>query len=146
MTDTLATGIPAEPAGSIPARRIRLLAFLAIAVFMLAGPVIEQFAGTRTVFWRSWTMFSGIGIGLVDASFSVRQPDGTSAPIDRFAVLGERRNGKLRRIETSEELTSIIERLCAALGSGADLRVKARQATRDGWRIINTGEQNACPG
>jgi len=135
-----------ERAGSIPARRIRLLAFLAIVAFMLAGPVIEQFAGTRTVFWRSWTMFSGIGIGLVDASFSVRQPDGTSAPIDRFAVLDERRNGKLRRIETSEELTSIIEQLCAALGSGADLRVKARQATRDGWRVINTREQNACPG
>jgi hypothetical protein len=34
----------------------------------------------------------------------------------------------------------------ASLGSGADLRVKARQAARDGWRIINAGEQNACPG
>jgi hypothetical protein len=145
VTDTISTGILPERAGSIPARRIRLLAFLAIAVFMLAGPVIEQFAGTRTVFWRSWTMFSGIGTGLIDVSFSVPHPDGTLMPIDRFVALGERRYGKLRRIETSEELTSITERLCAAFGAGADLRVKARQATRDGWRIINMGEQNACP-
>jgi hypothetical protein len=146
MADTAATGISAEPAGSIPVRRIRLIIFMTVAAFMLAGPVSEQLAGTRTVFWRSWTMFSGIGIGLIDASFSVRPPDGGLMPIDRFVALGERRNGKLRRIETSEELTSIVERLCAALGSGADLRVQARQATRDGWRIITMGEQNACPG
>lgn len=146
MTDTISTGILRGRAGSIPARRIRLVMFLAIAAFMLAGPVIEQFVGTRTVFWRSWTMFSGIGIGVIDASFSVRQPDGSSMPVDRFAALDERRNGKLRRIETTEELTAIIQRLCAALGSGADLRVKARQATRDGWRVVTMGEQNACPG
>ena len=143
MTDMISTGISAERAGSIPTRRIRLVMFLAIAAFILAGPVIEQFAGTRTVFWRSWTMFSGIGIGLIDASFSV---PGSLMPIDRFAALDERRNGKLRRIETTEELTVIVQRLCAALGQGAYLRVKARQATRDGWRVINTGEQNACPG
>lgn len=146
MTDVLSTGISTEPAGSLPARRVRLIIFMAIAAFMLAGPVIEQLVGTRTVFWRSWTMFSGIGIGLVDATFSSRQPDGSLMPIDRFAVLDERRNGKLRRIETTEELTSIIAQLCASLGAGADLRVKARQATREGWRIINMGEQNACPG
>jgi hypothetical protein len=116
---------------------------MVIAAFMLAGPVIEQFVGTRTAFWRSWTMFSGIGIGLIDASFSV---PGSLTPVDRFAALDERRNGKLRRIETTEELMAIIQRLCAAFGEGAELRVKARQATRDGWRVINTGEQNACPG
>lgn len=146
MTDTLATGISTEPAGSIPARRVRLMVFLAIALFILAGPMVEQVFGQRTAFWRSWTMFSGIGIGLIDASFSVRQADGSLTPIDRFATLDERRNGKLRRIETSEELSSIIARLCASLGAGAELRVKARQATRDGWRIIHPGEQNACPG
>jgi hypothetical protein len=143
VAETVATGISSERAGRIPARRIRLAIFIIIATFMLAGPVIEQFVGTRTVFWRSWTMFSGIGIGLIDASFSV---PGSLTPVDRFAALDERRNGKLRRIETTEELTAIIRRLCAALGAGADLRVKARQATRDGWRVINTGEQNACPG
>lgn len=146
MTDILATGISTEPAGSVPARRVRLILFLAIAVFLLAGPMIEQVFGQRTAFWRSWTMFSGIGIGLVDASFAIPQPDGSLKPVDRFATLDEKRNGKLRRIETSEELMSIIARLCASLGAGADLRVKARQATRDGWRVINPGEQNACPG
>lgn len=146
MADTVAAGISDERAGTIPARRIRLVIFMAVAAFMLAGPVIEQLVGTRTVFWRSWTMFSGIGIGLIDASFSVRQPEGSLMSVDRFVTLDERRNGKLRRIETPEELTAIIERLCASLGAGADLRVKARQATRDGWRSLNMGEQNACPG
>lgn len=146
MTDTVSTGLSTERAGSDSARRVRIIIFMAIAAFMLAGPVIEQFVGTRTVFWRSWTMFSGIGIGVIDVSFSTPHRDGSLMPIDRFVALDEKRNGKLRRIETIEELSSIIERLCTAFGGGADLRVKARQATRDGWRVINRGEQNACPG
>lgn len=146
MVDAVSTGLTAQPASSVRARHVRLVLFLAIAAFMLAGPVIEQALGTRTVFWRSWTMFSGIGLGLIETSFTTRAPDGTSRPLDRFAVLGVPLGGKLKRIEDADELTSIIERLCAVLGSGADLRVVARLATRGGWRIIRTEKQNACAG
>lgn len=111
---------------------------------MLAGPVTEQILGLRTTFWRSWTMFSAIGIGLIDVSFASRSPDGTLTPVDRFRLLGAKPDGKLRRIENADELAAVIQRLCAALAPGADLRVTARQATSQGWQMLRTEAQNAC--
>lgn len=146
MADTVVTGISAEPAGSMTARSVRLAVFIAIALFMLAGPVVEQVLGTRSTFWRSWTMFSGIGLGLVDASFQTRQSDGTLLPLDRFATLDAQRDRKVRRIVGADELTKLIQRLCQALGPEADLRVKARVAMRQGWQIIRTEDRNACAG
>lgn len=146
MTDVVSTGIAARPEGSIRAARLRLGLFLSIAAVMIAGPVAEQVFGLRTAAVRSWTMFSAIGLGIIDVSFAARQPDGTLTPIDRFDLLAARRDRKLKRIEDREELDWIIDRLCSALGPDADLRVTARQATRSGWQTIRTDEQNACPG
>jgi len=142
LTDAVSTDLSARPAGS--AVRLRLVLFMAIAAFMVTGPVIEQGFGARTAFWRSWTMFSGIGLGVIDASFAIRQPDGSLVPLDRFAMLGASHDGKLKRIEDRDELASIIMRLCEAAGQGADIRVSARQGTRDGWRIVHTDTANAC--
>lgn len=145
MVNVVSTGISARPAGWISAARLRLALFLAIAGVMIAGPTIEQIFGARTVFWRSWKMFSAIGIGVIDASFAIRQPDGTFVPLDRFALLGERHDGKLKRIENVDELAFIVDRLCAAAGTGAYIRVTARQATRNGWHTLRSDPQNVCP-
>jgi hypothetical protein len=144
VVDVAATRVSVRPAGWISAGRVRLAAFLFIAAFMVAGPIAEQAFGLRTALLRSWTMFSGIGLGVIDASFAIRQPDGSLAPLDRFEMLGASRDGKLRRIEDRAELASIIERLCAAAGQEADIRVSARQGTRDGWRVVHTDTANAC--
>lgn len=144
MAELVSTGVSARPAGWISAGRLRLAAFLVIAAFMIAGPAAEQVLGLRTKLLRSWTMFSEIGFGVIDASFAIRQPDGTLVPLDRFEMLGAPRDGKLKRIEDRAELASIIERLCAAAGQGADIRVSARQAGRDGWRIVHADTRNAC--
>lgn len=117
---------------------------MAIAAFMIAGPAAEQVFGVRTTLLRPWTMFSAIGLGLIDTSFEIRQPDGALVPLDRFELLGTPRNGRLKRIESREELASAIKRLCAAAGQGADIRVRARQAVRSGWEIVHTDAQNAC--
>ena len=142
MTDAVSTDLSARPAGS--AVRLRLVLYMAIAAFMVTGPVIEQGFGARTAFWRSWTMFSAIGLGVIDVSFFVRQQDGTLVPLDRFATLGGRPGGKFKRIEDTKELTALVLQLCATLGPGADLRVTARQATREGWQVISTDERNVC--
>ncbi len=89
-------------------------------------------------------MFSAIGLGVIDARFELRQADGALAPLDRFELLKASHNGKLKRIETRDELAAIVERLCEAAGQGADIRVHARQATREGWRPLHAGETNAC--
>ena len=117
---------------------------MAIAAFMIAGPVAEQVFGVRTALLRSWTMFSAIGLNVIDASFEIRRPDGALLPLDRFEMLGGPRDGRLKRIESRDELASVIKRLCTAAGQGADIRVRARQATRSGWQIIHADAENAC--
>lgn len=118
--------------------------FLVVAAFMIGAPLAGQVFGVRSVVLRSWAMFSGTGLGVIDASFAIRQADGTLVPLDRFAVLDASRSGKLKRIESRDELASVIQRLCAAAEQGADIRVRARQATRDGWRIVWTDDENGC--
>ena len=146
MADIVSTRVGAEPAGRLSAGRLRFFAFIAIAAFMIAGPVAEQVFGVQTPLLRSWTMFSAIGLGVIDASFEIRQPDGTLVPLDRFVMLGARRDGTLKRIESREELASVIKRLCTAAGQGVDIRVRARLAARNGWQIIRTDADNACAG
>ncbi|MDX8449128.1 hypothetical protein [Mesorhizobium captivum] len=111
---------------------------MATAAFMIAGPAAEQVFGVRTALLRSWTMFSAIGLNVIDASFEIRRPDGALLPLDRFEMLGAPRGGRLKRIESREELASVIKRLCTATRQGADIRVRARQATRIGWQTVHT--------
>lgn len=144
MADIVSIGTGAEPAERLSAERLRLIAFMAIAAFMIAGPVAEQVFGVRTALLRSWTMFSDIGLGVIDASFEIRRPDGALVPLDRFEILGAPRDGRLKWIKSREDLASVIKRLCMAAGQGADIRVRARQGTRDGWQTIHTDAQNAC--
>ena len=144
MADVVSVRIGAESAGRVSAGRLRFFAFMAIAAFMIAGPAAEQVFGVRTPWLRSLTMFSAIGMSVIDASFEIRRPDGALVPLDRFEVLGAPLNGKLKRIESRDELASVIKRLCKAAGQGADIRVRARQATRSGWQIIHTDAENAC--
>jgi hypothetical protein len=123
-----------------------MTAFVAIAAFMIGGPVAEQVFGLRTALIRSWIMFSAPGIGMIDVTFTMRQPDGTSVSLDRFALLNEPPDGPLKRIETRKELAEVIGRLCAAAGPGADIHVVARQAIRKrkGWRRLHDGTENVC--
>lgn len=144
MADAVSTEISPRPVQGIAAARLRLIIFLSIAAFIVGGPVAEQFFGVRTPALRSWTMFSGIGLGIIDVTFATRQPDGSLRPLDRFETLGVRRGGKLKRIESEEELDTVIRELCALLGPGTDLRVKARQGRRSGWQTIRTDDKNAC--
>jgi hypothetical protein len=144
VADIISIGTGAEPAGRLSAGRLRLVAFTAIAAFMIAGPAAEQIFGVQSPWLRSWTMFSAIGLGVIDASFEIRQPNGALVPLDRFAMLGAPRNGKLKWIQNREELASVIKRLCTVAGQGADIRVRARLGTRSGWQTIHTDAENAC--
>ncbi|MDX8526323.1 hypothetical protein RFM68_17625 [Mesorhizobium sp. MSK_1335] len=144
MADVVSIGTGAEAVGRLSAGRLQFFAFMAIAAFMIAGPAAEQVFGVQSPLLRSWTMFSAIGLDVIDASFEIRRPDGALVPLDRFEILGAPRDGRLKRMESREELASVIQRLCTAAGQGADIRVRARQGARSGWRIIRTDTENAC--
>lgn len=124
--------------------RLRLVVFVAVAVFIIGGPAAIQIFGVRTTIFRSWIMFSAPGLGVIDASFARLQADGTLLPLDRFAMLDAARDSKIRRIESRDELASIAGRLCETAGPAADIRVVARQATRSGWRVIEEGTASVC--
>ncbi|MBL8584495.1 MAG: hypothetical protein JNL61_20010 [Rhizobiaceae bacterium] len=124
--------------------RLRLAVFVAIAAFIIGAPTAVQMFGARSSVLRPWIMFSTPGLGVVDASFMRMQADGTLRPLDRFVMLGEPRDGRMRRIESRDELASIVKRLCDAAGPAADIRVKARQATRAGWYPIEEATVNVC--
>jgi hypothetical protein len=74
----------------------------------------------------------------------IEQVFGNRSPLLRSWTLRVPRDGKLRRIEDLNELASIVVDLCTALGLGADLRVKGRQAQRHGWQVFITDEKNVC--
>ena len=143
MSEIVSPGIATRPA-AVSAYRLRLVAFAVVSAVIIGGPVAKQVFGLETVAFRSWIMFSTPGLGMIEAKFSIRAADGSLMPLDRFELLGERRNGKLRRIETQGELDAVTKRLCAAAGQGADIRITARRAETSGWRVIEDGAGNVC--
>ncbi len=126
------------------ARRLRLVAFALIATFIVGGPFVRQIAGIETHWLRGWTMFSAIGLGVIDARFTIRDASGVYVPLVRFELLQAPRDGRIKRIDDTRELETVVDRLCKAAGTGADIRVVARQAVRNGWAVVDDGTRNAC--
>ncbi len=128
--------------------RGRLAAFTALFLWMAFSPIHGQVFGGQSLLFHPWTMFSGASHAVVAATFSERLPDGSERPIDRFSLLGhESRRAApraLRRISGTTGVYEVARRLCDALGPEADVRVRSRVATRDGWRPGYTGESNVC--
>ena len=125
--------------------RVRAGLFIGIAAFMLVSP-LHRALGGRSPWLRDWLLYRDIGVGLVEAQFAVVDVHGERA-VDRFVVLGVPRGrsaADLTHIRGEAGLHRVCRRLCAALGPGTDLRVRARIATIDGWAEIEDGAANRC--
>lgn len=120
---------------------MRACLLIVIGGFMLVSP-LHRALGGRSPWLRDWVLYRDVGVGLVAAEFSKRDGDG-EVGIDRFAVLKER-SSRLTHIRGESGLYGVCRRLCAALGPGTDLRVRARIATIDGWAEIDDGSANRC--
>jgi hypothetical protein len=130
-------------------RALRIGVFAALTVFMMAGPFCDQVLGIRTPLFRRWTMFSSVGIGLADLSFSVRRADGTLSPINYYQVLGyaDPLNAprSIRRVVGVAGVHRVAARICSILGPGTDLRANVRIAERSGWwPAISENSGNLC--
>jgi hypothetical protein len=126
--------------------RARAGCFVALAAFIVGAPVYRQLLGGKNRHLRAWVMFSGIGLGAVEARFSIRRPDGTLEPIDRFAARGQKApdDPRRRRIKGARETWNEARRICRASSGSPDVRVEARRATRDGWVVDFDGTTNLC--
>ncbi len=126
-------------------RVLRAMAFVLIAAWMLFGPVYRQVLGEVDVIFRKWTMFSGIGINMLDVAFYTREPGGTLAILDHKSVLLYSDDTRPERVMQLADVYNIGFRLCDVL-QGADVRVVARRATKQGWKDLPqfSGTENMC--
>ena len=130
-------------------QRIRAIVFIALATFILVGPLYRQVLGGKNVLFRQWTMFSLVGTRYLDVRFSVRFPDGREQPINYRVALGFYGKDKstipqmVWRVR-DDRWEPVARLLCKRLGEDADLRLRSRVATPKGWRSFHDGAKNLC--
>lgn len=127
-------------------RWARAIGFVLVLAWMIGPPFYRQILHGKNKHARAWVMFSGIGLGVVDARFYAQLPDGTRRELDRFEELGGKRPKSVskRRIRGQQAVWGIARQLCRRLGDEADVRVVARRGTREGWVVDYDGESNIC--
>jgi hypothetical protein len=124
----------------------RKVTFVILAAFILLEPAYARVTDQTSSVVQRWDMFHRRGVGVCDAEFL----DGTSTslvPLDRFAILSTTRQAApriVRRMDGEEDVDDVARRLCHAMGRGADVRVRARCATPEGWRATHAPSVNAC--
>ncbi len=134
-----------RPAG--PRGHARAAAFLAFALFIVAGPIGEQTFRVRHPVLRGWQMFGTEGLDATQARFFTIGAGGVREDLDRYAILTPGQPlppRKDRRIADVPAARRIARTLCRRLGAGADVRVELTTATRRGWTIAEDGATNEC--
>lgn len=130
---------PPDPSAEGTAHAPRRMAFVLIAAFILIAPAMPQLFGINSPFFRPWTMFSGVGVGLLKGTFTEVAPDGTTRAHDPQAVLGVTRYELFTAtppaylVHADEHLSRVTARFCADLPEGSRLRYSGWRQTRRGW-------------
>ncbi|MDP2307205.1 MAG: hypothetical protein Q8P18_14360 [Pseudomonadota bacterium] len=111
------------------------------------GPLCEQVLRVHSPALRGWQMFSGQGLGVLQARFFVVREGGAYEPLDRYALSA--RGAPLppradRRIKDEEAAHKIARKLCPLLGPDADVRMELQSSTRFGWKTLTDGTANEC--
>lgn len=150
MTDEIAAqvGVASRPAPNLR-RAARAAAFLAFAAFIVFGPFAAQVLHVRHAFARPWTMFSEIGVGILDGEFSATARDGSVAALTPLQVLSAERYPLIRsihfplRVVEDGDLRKFADRYCAE--HDVRLAFSGRVGTRQGWRDLKAGDICAWP-
>jgi hypothetical protein len=131
--------------------RLRALAFVTALIWIVGAPFYTQLLHPRVPLY-AWDMFGKRGLDLVELRLERVAAAGPREPVERTRVLGYARPWdaprERRRIVGEDGLHRAVAELCTRLGPGTDLRVHARLAIAggDGWRVLDDGAKNACPG
>ncbi len=142
-TQTANNGAKAAPINGLAAA-----AFIVATLWLFLTPVYFPLMGHKSAVFRSWTMFSGMGVSVNDVKYFQHLPDGSQKRIDRYEVLGYEDRGKaplwLRRIRYNTGVHKVGRQLCRKLGHDADVRAISRVGRRSGWQPGYRGKHNLC--
>ncbi len=152
--------MPSTPAAAgtpPPPSRLRLLGrgvvVLLVVAFLLSGLVLRQGMGRKQLGGHSlhslpqWIMFSNVGLGLTQVRYLAMPPGQKWREVDRYAVLGLQFRDQppgVWRVHGLTDARKLGKRLCAELPPGTQLRLRARTATRKGWRIERGHKVDLC--
>ena len=128
--------------------RWRFPVFVALAAVIVVGPVYGHFFATGSLEYVGWKMFSRKGSDFCAVDYWQPTGDGGRRALDRYALLGftgKRPPPGLRLIRDAAAARRVAERMCRAMGRGADVRATLRCASRAGWRPETGGDRNLCP-
>jgi hypothetical protein len=124
----------------------RQATFVAVATLIALGPAYARLTHPTSAVFEKWDMFHRRGVGICDAEFLDGREE-PPKPLDRFSVLAtpkETAPRPLRRMDGEGEIDDVARRLCRAMGKNADVRVRARCSTPEGWRQTHDASSNAC--
>lgn len=122
--------------------RLRELAFLGIAVFILLGPAAAQVLHYKTFWLRGWVMYSEVGVGVLKGQFHLFSPGEKPRELSPLKVLGLDQYPFLRhyefdrRVNTPQDLKRFAEAFCNGLRPGQTLSYRGQVGTRQGWRVF----------
>lgn len=140
------SGAPRDSAEPPVRKALRAAAFAALAVWIVGGPFYRQVLGGEHQVFRSWKMFSGVGLEAVDARFYEIGPEGARRELDWWRLLGlpEDAKPRRRRIHGRDATWAVARALCTKLAADADVRVVSRRGTPRGWQADFDGSANLC--
>jgi hypothetical protein len=131
--------------------RLRLAAFILLAVALEIGPIVRQGLGIHTNALRSWQMFHKKAVGICDVRYRVQAPDGSSRPVRveeaMRALRRENRDhfGSPYRIGSAAEADGIGTDYCKKLPAGSALHAVVRCGDADrGWVAQRDGREDLC--
>ena len=141
-----ATLAPGEPQAI--ARVARTVVFTFFACLILLGPFAAQILEMRSPLLRPWTMFSGVGVGILKGVFTHERADGSRADLTPLQVRGLDRYPVIRGtqfqylVSDDRDLRRFAGDYCDQVGGA--LAFNGWVGTRTGWRSLEA--RNICDG
>lgn len=143
MSDATAGGhaLPYPASGWSAGRVARSVVFAGLAALVLLGPGLKQVLDIRSPLLRPWTMFSGIGVGVLKGEFEVTDASGATTRLRPLEVLELDRYPVVRSIHFDRlvrepaHLRAFGERLCA--DPAVRVSFHGHTGSRQGWQALD---------
>lgn len=127
-------------------RRVRAVAFLVIGSVIVFAPALPQAFGIHSPLFRQWTMYSGVGTGLLKGRFEVTKANGSTSSFTPREVLGLTRyplqmgRGQPHQVRSREDLRRVAAEFCGTLEDSETLAFRGWVSTVRGWERLDGTE------